>query len=98
VKLRIYVATDDANFLKYMIPLYPKHIIYNEFVRSNDNSPLHYGFDNKYQSNYQKGEEALLDCLLLSKCNFLIRPWSSLSIIADHFSPKMPVIGIWGEK
>lgn len=97
LSLRIYVATDDANFLTYMLDRYPSQIVYSDFVRSDDGKPLHYGNDNRYQSNYQKGEEALIDCLLLSKCNYLIRPWSSLSIIADHFNPNMPLITIWGD-
>ena len=94
-KLKIYIATDDANFLRYMVIYIPFPVVYNDFVRSEDNTPLHYGNDSRYHNNYQKGEEALIDCLLLSKCNFLIRPWSSLSIMADHFNPNMPVIAIW---
>lgn len=95
--LKVYVATDDAHFLTYILQACPYEVIYNDFRRSDNNLPLHYGNNTtKYHSNYQKGEEALLDCLLLSKCHFLIRPWSSLSIIADHFNPTMPVISIWG--
>jgi hypothetical protein len=91
-KLKIYVATDDQEFMKYMIAFYSPALLYNNFVRSADATPLHYGNDNRYSSNYQKGKEALMDCLLLSKCNFLIRPMSSLSTIADRFNPNLPVI------
>ena len=95
--LKIYIATDDQHFLNYMLSLYPSQIIYNDFVRSDDHTPIHYGNDSKYQSIYQKGKEALLDCLLLSKCDILIRPHSTLSIISGHFNPNMPVIVLSGE-
>jgi hypothetical protein len=95
---KIYVATDDAHFVEYLSKAYPDQVIYNDFVRSDDSQPLHIGNDEKYSSIYQKGEEALVDCLLLSRCNYLIRPWSSLSIVADHFNPDMPMTTLWGHK
>lgn len=95
--LKIYIATDDSNFIDYMLKLYPNQVIYNDFVRSDDDRPLHYGSDEKYRSIYQKGEEPLIDCLLLSRCNHMIRPWSSLSTIADHFNPSMPITTLWGD-
>lgn len=97
VHLRIFVATDDSHFLNYMLNLYPDLVVFKDHVRSDNDQPLHYGNDDKYQSIYQKGEEALLDCLLLSRCNFLIRPDSSLSIMADHFNPDMPMIVLRGD-
>lgn len=96
--LKIYVATDDSNFLKFISSLYPDRVIFSDFIRSENDRPLHIGNDDKYGSIYQKGEEALVDCLLLSRCNYLIRPWSSLSIVADHFNPDMPMTTIWGHK
>lgn len=93
---KIFVATDDQNFLDYILKLYPGKIVYNDFVRSSDETPLHYGNDHKYQSIYQKGREALIDCLLLSKCHILIRPSSCLSMMAANFNPKMPVIILQG--
>ncbi|MFV0339467.1 MAG: nodulation protein NodZ [Parachlamydiaceae bacterium] len=96
--LKIYAATDDSHFIEFLSTIYPDQVIFNDFVRSEDNQPLHIGNDEKYGSIYQKGEEALVDCLLLSRCNHLIRPWSSLSIVADHFNPNMPITTLWGHK
>lgn len=90
-RVKIYVATDDAHFLTHAISQFGDLVIYNQFVRSSNDIPLHYGDDSRYTSNYQKGEEALIDCLLLSKSNHLIRSWSSLSIAADHFNPYIPL-------
>lgn len=93
---KIYVATDDHYFLVYLSTFFPNQVIYNNFVRSVDGWPLHY-FVNKdyYSSNYQKGKEALLDCLLLSKCQILVRPASSsLSFAAMNFSPHLYTISL----
>lgn len=91
-RLKIYVATDEQEFLTHIKSLYPSLVIHSDFVRSNDNTSLH-GFSNHYESNYQKGKEALLDCLLLSKCKVLIYPsTSSLSIAATKFNPVMQAL------
>lgn len=89
---RIYIATDDQHFVTLLTELYPDQVVYSDFVRSFDETPLHIGSDEKYGSVYQKGKEALVDCLLLARSDFLIRPWSSLSIISDHFNPGMPML------
>lgn len=86
----IYVATDDSAFLTYMSERFPSRIIYSDFVRSSNEIPLHFG--DFYKNNYERGKEALLDCLLLSKCNMLLRPWSNLSLAATFFNPEMPVV------
>jgi hypothetical protein len=92
--LKIYVASDEQQFLMYMLNMYGPLVIYSDFVRSNNGIPLHYGDDSRYSGNYQKGKEALLDCLILSKCNFLIRPCSGLSIFSSYFNPDIPVVAV----
>ncbi len=82
----VYIATDDNLFLNYMLESLSVPIIYNDFVRSDDNHAVHWGCDDKYKSIYQKGEEALLDCLVLSKCAILIRTSSCLSFMAEYFN------------
>lgn len=91
---RIYVATDDQFFLNYIVSLFPSQVIYNQFARSTDGTPLHIG--NEYlQSNYEKGKEALIDCILLSQCQVLIRPASScLSLASTFFNPFINVIAL----
>lgn len=91
ITFKIYVATDDAGFLEFMKEQYGDRVLYNQFVRTTDDTPLHYGNDDKYSSIYKKGEEALIDGLLLSRCNHLIRPNSSLSIASGLFNPTLPV-------
>lgn len=93
--LKLFIATDDQKFIDYMSSLYPDQLIYNDFARSNDDTPVHYG--HFHTSNYLKGKEALIDCLMLSKCNALIYPGSStLSIVATKMNPTMPTYPLSG--
>lgn len=93
-RLRIFVATDEQDFLDLMAACYPDQVIYADFVRSTDDKPLHYSKD-KYSSNYQKGKEAILDCYLLSRCDVLIFPASSsLSYFSSKLNPEQIVISV----
>lgn len=95
--VKIYVATDDQHFVEFIEEKYPGLVVYNDFSRSQDNTPLHAYNANFYKSNYQMGKEALLDCILLSKTDILIRPTSScLSSTSIVFNPDLPVIGLSG--
>lgn len=95
-KLKIYVATDEQSFLNYMLSIYPSQIIHGNFVRSTDSSSLH-GGSHHYANNYQKGKEALMECLLLSKCKVLIYPQSALSLASTKFNPRLKAIPIYGD-
>jgi len=55
--------------------------------RSTDGYPLHI---NSFLDHYKCGEDALIDCILLSKGNFLIKTNSNLSQWATFFNPKVP--------
>lgn len=85
---KIFIATDDQGFLNYMNALYPNQVVSYECFRSSDGQPVHFvGRD-----NYKKGEEALIDCLLLSRCNVLIKSSSNLSLCSAYFNPDMPMV------
>ncbi|MCE2983843.1 MAG: nodulation protein NodZ [Parachlamydia sp.] len=93
-KTKIFVATDEEDFLQTAKELYPSLIIHCNFTRSRDCQPLHYQ-DGLYQSNYEKGKEALLDCLFLSRCDWLFFPASSaLSRTAIKFNPRQMAIAL----
>lgn len=89
--IKIFVATDEQSFLEYIISRYPSQIVfYEEGTRSLDGSPVHTSLEN----SYKKGEDALFDCLLLSKCHYLIKTSSNLSLCAAYFNPKMPMVHV----
>ncbi len=90
---RLFIATDEQQFLDYIFQKFNCPIIYTNALRSTDDIAIHdrAGYENGY-SNYLKGKEALIDCLLLSQCDFLIRTESNLSRAAELFNPTLPVL------
>lgn len=85
----IYVATDEVNFLRYMEENFEGKIISQNCLRSSDQSPVHYFNSNKL-SPYKTGKEALMDCILLSKCQHLIKTSSCLSLVSLFFNLELP--------
>lgn len=86
---KLFVATDDQRFLDYLNLHFRENIICQDIYRSQDGTALHLNGSNH---PYQLGKEALLDCLLLSKTELLIRTDSRLSLWSAYFNPKMKVI------
>jgi len=94
-RLKIYVATDDQHFLDYLLQIYPSYIVYGNFFRSTNDQPLHHYGSQYYSSYYEKGKEAIVEALILSRCDALIRPApSGFSWIPMVFNPNMPVNSI----
>lgn len=84
----LFVATDEVQFLQYVQNKFNCPILYTSALRSNNGQPVHF---NPSYGNYLKGKEALLDCLLLSSCHYLIRTESNLSNVSTFFNPWLPV-------
>lgn len=85
---RLFVATDEQQFLDYIKVAFPRRVYFQQAQRSTSGNPLH--FDNSHP--YQHGEEALIDAFLLSKTNVLVRTSSNLSLWSTYLNPHMPVI------
>lgn len=87
---RLFIATDETAFLTYMQGLFGDRVIYWEgSPRSNDGTPIH--LDNRI-NKHTIGESALIDSLLLSKTNLLIRTSSNLSRWSMYFNPHLETI------
>jgi len=84
----IFLATDEQQFVDYLERKLKGKIIKYNCHRSQNNEAIHFYGNDKYKI----GEEAIIDCLLLSKCNFLIRTSSNLSLCSTFFNPKLPVL------
>lgn len=90
MKYKIFVATDEQAFLNYMITMFGDLVCYNkDSLRSTNGKPVHL---NKNFSRYKCGEDAIIDCILLSKGNFLVRTSSNLSRWSTYFNPGIPVV------
>lgn len=84
---KVFVATDEQAFLDHMLASLPGRVLYRPMPRSMDGSPIHKAAGN----GFRKGEDAVLDCLLLARCAELIRTDSDLSLFSTFFSPALPV-------
>ena len=84
---KLFLATDDARCLEYFHSVFPGRVISRQVHRSFDERPVH----KQPGDGYQKGLDALIDCLLLSRCSALYRTPSNLGLVATYFNPRMPV-------
>ena len=88
---RMFVASDEAPFIQYMLETFPSVSQCScDDQRSDGRLAVHdlrFGGD-----NYRKGREALVNCLLLSRCHTVIRTASTLSGWASVFNPQLRVI------
>ncbi len=85
---KVYIATDESEFLKFMKSLFGPRVLYIPAFRSVTHEPTHLVNNNPYR----QGEEALMDCLLLSHCQVLFRTTSNLSLWSTYFNPYLTVI------
>ncbi len=84
----LFIASDEQNFIDHMKAQYPFKICYLDAIRSRDGKPIHVNQPNPYK----QGEEALIDCMLLSKAHILIRTHSNVGASAGNFNPQLPMI------
>lgn len=84
-RYKLFVATDEQAFVDYMRDLFPCKICCLEMYRSTDGRPI----DLRQDDNYRKGEDAVMDCLLLSRCDRLVRTASNLGLCSTLFNPDL---------
>lgn len=87
VPCKLFLATDEQAFLDFMVGLFPGRLLFRPMFRSADGQPIDVVNED---SNYKKGEDAVMDCLLLSRCDYLIRTPSNLGLCAMFFNPGLP--------
>jgi hypothetical protein len=79
--VKIFLATDDPDYINPIVNKYGDIVKYTDAQRDKENIFL---LDKG--SNYHKGLDVLTDCLLLSKCNFIIKSNSAVSEFAIYFN------------
>lgn len=84
----IFLATDKQAIVDYLEKSFSGKIITYDCQRATSFRPIHIYGKNKYLL----GEEAIIDSLLLSKCDLLIRTSSNLSLFSMFVNPELPVI------
>jgi len=89
----LFVASDEEGFIEWVNREFKQHICiisHNDTERSKNGEPIF--TQPVLGDNYMKGREALINSLLLSKCDTLIRTASFLSGWSSIFNPSLPVI------
>lgn len=87
----VFVASDEQKFIDFIkiavtaVPVYFR----DDHYRSTDDRPVHTSIES---GGYEKGEDALVNALLLAKCAILIRTTSFLSAWASIFNPDLKVV------
>ncbi|RXG25170.1 hypothetical protein DSM02_1140 [Leeuwenhoekiella polynyae] len=85
---QFFLASDDYNFIDYMTAHFGNEYILTRSVnRSKNGKPIHITSKNLREIN----REALIDCLILSECNKLIKTASILSGCSVIFNPNLEV-------
>ncbi len=90
---KIYLATDSHEVIKNFTKTYGKKLIYLDTYRAEgkldhnqaaltDNEHYH-----EHKAGYRGGLGALMDCLLLSKCDYFIHITSNLAKTVTFFNP-----------
>jgi hypothetical protein len=87
----IFVSTDDANFLDHLRSVsIGRPIVWREDAfRSRDGSSVH---ESAVTDQYQMNRDAIVNCLILSRCAALLKTASILSGWSKLFNPSLPVI------
>lgn len=86
-RYRLFVASDEQAFVDAMRKAFSDRVVCWETLRSFDGSPI----DFRMGDNYKKGEDTVIDCLLLARCDRLIRTSSSLGLCSTFFNPNVQV-------
>lgn len=88
----LLVASDEDAFIEWIKAEFKQIevIHHDDQERSRDGKAIH--AQPSLGNNYTKGHEALVNCLLLSRCNALIRTASYLSGWSSIFNPDLPVV------
>lgn len=93
--LKLIIATDQSQYLSVFEERYGNRVVSSNAFRSdNEIAP----FQRKEISPYQKGEDVLVDILLLSKSNFLLKGCSNVGEMALYFNPKLECLDIGYKK
>jgi hypothetical protein len=87
---KIFVATDQQQFLSEVRNRYRERVLSFDSRRAT-------GLLNPFQikgDGYRKGEDVLIDCLLLSRTNFLLKCTSAVGEFAFYFNPMLSGIDL----
>jgi hypothetical protein len=91
----IFVATDEQQCLDHLKKAFGAQVVCIDALRSANYEPVHHVNGGWASTDrYALGEEALIDCILLSRSNVIIRTQSNLSSSAGNINPTVPIVDL----
>jgi hypothetical protein len=88
---QVFVATDEIEFLEFMQREFGDRVVHVEHAPRARAAGQAVHLDRTLPvSNYQKGRTAIVDCLLLAACDYLVKGRSNLSDASLAFNPRLP--------
>jgi hypothetical protein len=87
----VFVSSDDQEFIHFIQRSFLRSIPvvwHDDEERSRTEVPVHHAASG---SRFRRGQEAVLNCLLLSRCSALLKTSSILSGWSKLFNPALPV-------
>jgi hypothetical protein len=88
---QVFLATDEIECLEFMQREFGDRLIHLEQSPRARASATAVHLDRAHAaSNYQKGRSAVVDCLVLAACSYLVKGRSNLSDASLAFNPAMP--------
>jgi hypothetical protein len=87
----VFLSTDDNKFAAYLQSQLPtlQVIMRKDYQRSDNDQPVHL---NNSLDKFEVNRDAIINCLLLSRCDFLLKTSSFLSDISKLYNPSLPVV------
>jgi len=86
---RVFLATDQSQFVDHFSRQFGDRLITYSSTRSTSDVPP---FLFRDMSPYKKGEDVLMDILLLAKCDFLLKSASAVGEYALWFNPNLDCV------
>ncbi len=87
----IFIESDEEGFIDHMKSRFPRVIYQTNEMRSKDRGePIHVNHPNPYDM----GEMTVINCLLFSKTNLIIKTQSNMIELASHFNPNIDDIAL----
>ncbi len=86
---KVFLATDQSQFVDLFTRQFGDRLITYASTRSATDVPV---FLFRDMSPYKKGEDVLMDILLLSKCDFLVKGASAVGEYALWFNPELECV------
>lgn len=86
----VFLSSDDENFIKFIDSCcFSCPVVYrNDSYRTVGDVAIHHSNQNKYDIN----RDAIVNCLILSRCDALMKTASILSAWSKLFSPHIPLV------